>query len=211
MTNTMYPTGENTKIWFIIIRNLDELIFYRMKGIQDKQQGLRMRLRNNQRELQRLMTDFENFGAVVVTGSEVTGMENWLLQSRPRRHAPAVQSPDPLDNTQTTDASTQPTQSTLGDSQISDAASEALAAGTFSDDYTGSSEDDEDEDRSVDTETGLADSSASDSSYLTRSQKKKRKRRKAKKASKKSKKSHKKAEDRKREGSGKSRPRSPSY
>ncbi len=131
MTNTMYPTVENTKILFIIIRNLDELIFYRMKSIQDKQQGLRMRLRNNQRELQRLMTDFENFGAVVVTGSEVTGMENWLVQGRPRRHAPVVQSPDPLDNTQTTDGSTQPTQSTNGDSQISYAASEALAAVLF--------------------------------------------------------------------------------
>ena len=91
-------------------------------------------------------------------------MENWLVQSRPRRHAPAVRSTDPLDNSQTTDASTQPTQSNLGNSQTSDAASEALAAGTFSDDYTGSSEDDEDEERSVNTETGLPDSQGSDSS-----------------------------------------------
>jgi len=46
-----------------------------MKGLQDKQQGLRVRLRNHQREIHRLMTEYENFGAVVVTGQDVPGMD----------------------------------------------------------------------------------------------------------------------------------------
>ena len=122
--------------------------------MQTKQQGLRTRLRNNQREIQRLMTEYENYGAVIVTGNDIADMDAWLSSDRPKRRATAVRSPDPLDLTQTTDGSTQPSQSTLAESQISDAASEALAA-TFSDDYTGSSEEDEEDERSVNTNTGL--------------------------------------------------------
>ena len=118
-------------------------------------------MRNNQREIQRLMKDYEDFGAVRVTGHNISDMDDWLVGKRPKRQAPAVHSPDPLDQTQTTDLSTQPAQSTMGESNISDAASEALAA-PFSDDYTGTSEDDEDEQRSVDTATGLPDTQASD-------------------------------------------------
>jgi hypothetical protein len=66
-----------------------------MKGLQDKQQGLRVRLRNNQREIHRLMTEYENFGAVVVTGQDVPGMDEWLVNSRPKRRAVATQSPNP--------------------------------------------------------------------------------------------------------------------
>ena len=110
-----------------------------------------------------------------------------------------------------TDGSTQPSQSTLGQSQISDAASEALAAGSIEDDYTGESEDEEDEERSVNTETGLPDTQASDSPYETRSSKKKRKKRKAKKESKKEKKNRKRDEKRKGMKRDNSPPRSPSY
>ena len=124
-----------------------------MKSLQDKQQGLRTRLRNNQREIYRLMNDYENFNATVVTGSDIPDMDEWLVEGRPKRRAAKYQSPDPLDQTQTTDASTQP-------SQPSVAASEALAAAEFSDDYTASSEDSEEEERSVNTDTGMPDTQA---------------------------------------------------
>ena len=176
--------------------------------MQDKQQGLRTRLRNNQREIQRLMTAYENFGTVVVSGHDVADMEDWLIQDRPKRRAPAARSPDPLDLTQTTDASTQPSQSSLGDSMISDAASDAIAD-NISDDYTGTSEEEEEESRSVNTETGLPDSQASDSPYLSRSQKRKRK--KAKKVAKQSKKESKLREAREDKKRGGSPLGSPSY
>jgi len=192
----------------LTLRHLDELFFYRMKSMQDKQQGLRTRLRNNQREIQRLMTDYENFGTVAVTGHEVADMEDWLIQERPKRRASAARSPDPLDLTQTTDASTQPSQSSLGDSMISDAASDAIAD-NFSDDYTGSSEEEEEGSRSVNTETGLPDSQASDSPYVSRSQKRKRK--EAKKAAKQAKKERKMRETREDKKRGGSPPGSPSY
>ena len=104
-----------------------------------------------------------------------------------------ARSPDPLDNTQTTDASTQPSQPSIEDSQISDAASEALGQPQFSDDYTGSSDEQEEDERSVNTENGMPDTQESDSPYLTRADKKKRK-----KTAKKTKKRAKK--DKKREG-----------
>jgi hypothetical protein len=182
-----------------------------MKSLQTKQQGLRTRLRNNQAEIQRLMVEYENFGAIVVNGDGITDMNDWLMNSRPKRRASVAGSPDPVENTQLTDASTQPSQSSLGQSQISDAASEALAAGSIEDDFTGESEEDEDEERSVNTETGLPDTQASDSPYVTRSSKKKRKKRKDKKESKKGKKSSKRDDDRKGRKRGKSSPRSPSY
>ncbi len=182
-----------------------------MKGLQDKQQGLRVRLRNNQREIHRLMTEYENFGAVVVTGQDVPGMDEWLVNSRPKRRAVATQSPNPLDNTQCTDASTQPSQPSVGESMISDAASDALEHPNFSDDYTDSSDEVEDEERSVNTDTGLPDTQASDSPYLTRPDKKKKKKRKQKKENKKAKRSSKKMEERKSGRRKKSPPRSPSY
>jgi hypothetical protein len=128
-----------------------------MKSLQTKQQGLRTRLRNNQGEIQRLMVEYENFGAVVVNGNAIQDMDAWLVNSRPRRRASVAASPDAVENTQLTGASTQPSQSSLGQSIISDAASEALAAGSFQDDYTGSSEGDEEENRSVNTDTGLCE------------------------------------------------------
>ena len=127
-----------------------------------------------------------------------------LIERRP----PAGQSPDPVDPTQTIDISTQPSQSTLSESNNSDAASEALGA-TCTDDYTGSSEEDEDEERSVNTETGLQDTQESDSPYLTRTQKRKRKR--DKKEAKKAKKASKKHERRKAKKGGGTPPGSPSY
>jgi len=66
-----------------------------MKGIQDKQQGLRTRLRHNQREISRLMRDYENFGSVVVTGHDVKDMDEWLVDCRPKRRAVVTGSPDP--------------------------------------------------------------------------------------------------------------------
>ena len=114
------------------------------------------------------------FGAIV-TGQDVPGMDEWLVNSRPKRRAAATQSPNPLDNTQFTDASTQPSQPSVGESQISDAASDALEHLNFSDDYTDSSDEVEDEERSVNTDTGLPDTQASDSPYLTRADKKKEK------------------------------------
>ncbi len=180
-----------------------------MKTLQDKQQGLRTRLRNNQREIQRLMKEYEDHGAIRVTGDAIGDMDKWLVQDRPKRRAAVASSPEPIDQSQITDLSTQPTQSTLGESNVSDAASEALAAG-FSDDFTGTSEDDEEEDRSVNTATGLPDTQASDSPYLCRSEKKKRKSKKSKKEVKKKRKARKSGSRR----DGKKRPSppaSPSY
>ena len=200
MTNLIHPNDGEQFVFLQTYATLMSFFIYRMKTMQDKQQGLRTRLRNNQRELQRLMKEYENFGAIVVTGDQVPGMKEWLVNDRPRRRAPVVRSPDPLDNTQTTDGSTQPSQSTIANSQISDAASDI-----FPDDYTASSEEEVEEERSVDTETGLPDTQASDSPYRTRSQKKKRRKKKAKKASKKEKRRNKK------NGGKRSPPNSPSY
>ena len=182
-----------------------------MKSLQEKQQGLRTRLRNNQREIQRLMTDYENFGAVVVSGHDVPGMDDWLVHRRPKRRAPVTRSPDILEQTQTTDVSTQPSQPSVKDSQISDAASEALGQPEFSDDYTGSSDDDEEDERSVNTATGLPDTQASDSPYLARADKKKRKKKKAKKENKKAKKENKREGKKREKKRARSPPRSPSY
>jgi len=181
-----------------------------MKTIQDKQQGLRTRLRNNQHEIYRLMKDYEDHGAIRVTGHAIADMDGWLVKDRPKRRAPDASSPDPVDQTQGTDLSTQPTQSTLGDSNVSDAASEALAA-TFSDDYTGTSEDDEEEERSVNTATGMPDTQASDSPFLSRSEKKKRRSKKSKKEVKKQRKARKKSGSRRHEKKERSPPASPSY
>jgi len=181
-----------------------------MKSMQTKQQGLRTRLRNNQAEIRRLMVEYENLGAIVVNGDGIQDMNDWLVNTRPKRRASVAGSPDAVGNTQLTDNSTQPSQST-SQSQISDAASEALAAGSFEDDYTGESEDEEDEERSVNTETGLPDTQASDSPYETRSSKKKRKKRKAKKEAKKEKKNRKRDEKRKGMKRVNSPPRSSSY
>ncbi len=104
-----------------------------MKSLQDKQQGLRTRLRHNQREIQRLLMDYENFGLTVVNGNDVPDMDTWLVNDRPKRRAQVNHSPGPIDYTQTTDGSTQPSQPSLADSQISDAASEALGSNLFSD------------------------------------------------------------------------------
>jgi len=98
----------------------------------------------------------------------------------------------------------------LGESNVSDAASEALAA-IFSDDYTGTSEDDEEEERSVNTATGMPDTQASDSPYLTRSEKKKKKSKKAKKEVKKKRKARKKSGSRRDGKMERSPPASPSY
>ena len=70
----------------------------------------------------------------------------------------------------------QPSQPSLADSQISDAASEALGGNLFSDDYTGSSEDHkEEEERSVNTETGMPDTQASDSPKRRKGSRRRRK------------------------------------
>ena len=139
-------------------------------------------MRNNQMKIARLMEEYETLDAVVVSGSAITDMDEWLVQPKKRRRAVEVKC-DPLDNTQTTDNSHR-SQSSVGDSQISDAASEALAQGEFSDDFTGEDEEDEDAVRSVDTRTGLPDSQITDRSYDDYKEKKKRKK-KAKKAEKK--------------------------
>jgi hypothetical protein len=94
---------------------------------------------------------------------------------------------------------------------ISDAASDALEHPNFSDDYTDLSDEVEDEKRSVNTDTGLPDTQASDSPYLTRADKKKKKKRKQKKEDKKAKKNSKKREESKSDRRKKSPPRSPSY
>jgi len=157
------------------------------------------------------MFDYENFGAVIVTGHEIPDMDEWLVNQRPKRKAPLTRSPEPLDNTQTTDASTQPSQPSLAESKISDAESEAIANTPFSDDFTDSSDDKEDEERSVNTDTGLPDTQASDSPYLSRTEKKKRKKKKAKKESKRAKKHPKKEGSHRRNRRERDPPRSPSY
>ena len=143
-----------------------QLLLYRMKDIQNKQVGLRARLRNNQKEIKRLMTDYDNVGSVTVSDSEVIDMKEWLQEDRPCRRAAAVQSPNALECTQTTDGSTQPSQTFVETPRISDAASEALREGEFDDDYTGSSEEDENQERSVNTDSGLPDTQSSENSKL---------------------------------------------
>ena len=58
-----------------------------MKSLATKQQGLRTRLRNNQAEIQRLMVEYENFGAIVVNEDGIQDMNDWLVNSRPKRRA----------------------------------------------------------------------------------------------------------------------------
>ena len=179
-----------------------------MKDLASKQNKLAIQLRNNQKEIDRLMDEYETLDAVVVSGSAVEDMDSWLQQPRKRRH-PAEVKCEQLDSTQTTDNSRH-SQSSAGESLVSDAASEALAAADFSDDFTGDDEDLENEERSVDTRTGMPDSQLTDGSYDDHKEKKKKRRKKAKKAQKKSVK-----EGRRKEGNNKrkrrSPPRSPSY
>ena len=201
-----HPFGKGCTSYVLLILCFYELLYDRMKDIQSRQVGLRARLRNNQREVKRLMTDYENCGSVIVRGSDGADMAEWLQQDRPRRRAAAEQSPNALNCTQTTDASTQPSQTSISNSQISDAASEALRQGLLDDDYTGSSEEEENEERSVNTESGLPDTQASDSPYQPRNKKRKRKEKKSKKG-KKERKGHKKG---KKDGD-RSGPSSPSY
>ena len=115
-----------------------------MKDLGTKQNKLAIRLRNNQREIDRLMDEYETLDAVVVSGSDIKDMEEWLVQPRKRRRASEVKC-EPLDNTQTTDTSHH-SQSSGGETFVSDAASDALAGeGEFSDDVTGDDEDSENE------------------------------------------------------------------
>jgi len=184
------------------------LQFCRMKDLGSKQNKLAMQLRNNQKEIERLMEEYETLDAVIVSGSAVEDMDDWLEQPRKRRHAAEVKC-DILDNTQTTDNS-QHSQSVSGESLVSDAASEALGTAEFSDDFTGESEDSENEERSVDTRTGMPDSQLTDGTYDDQKEKKKKRRKKAKKAKKQSVK-----ESKEKEGNTKKKrsspPRSPSY
>lgn len=99
--------------------------------MQEKQQGLRVGLRNNQREIARLIGDYQNVGAIIVTGHDVPNMDDWVVNDRPIRSAAAVRFPEPLGNTQATDASTQPSQPSMADSKISDAAYDLLPIQTF--------------------------------------------------------------------------------
>ena len=103
-----HPFGDGTTVSVPLILFFYELLLDRMKDIQNNQIGLRARLRNNQREIKRLMTDYDNYGAVIVRGSEVADMNEWLQLDRPRRRAATDQSPNVLDCTQTTDGSTHP-------------------------------------------------------------------------------------------------------
>lgn len=80
-------------------------------------------------------SDCQNFGAIIVAGHDAPDMDYWIINQHPKRIAPAVRSPGPLDNTQMTDSSTQPSQPTIDDSQISGAASELLANPNIADDY----------------------------------------------------------------------------
>ena len=153
-----------------------------MKDLGFKQNKLAIRLRNNQREINRLMEEYETLDAVVVSGSDIQDMDEWLVQPKRKRRAAEIMS-EGMANTQTTESS-DPSQRSAGESNVSDAASDCLAHGEFSDDFTGEDEDDEDEKRSVDTRTGMPDSQLTDASYDEQIEKKKRKKKK-KKASKK--------------------------
>ena len=95
------------------------------------------------------MEEYEILDAIVVRGSDIKDMDDWLVQPKKRRRATEVKC-EPLENTQTTDNSPY-SQSSGGESQVSDAASEALRHGELSDDYTGEDEEEEDERRSVDS------------------------------------------------------------
>ncbi len=149
-----------------------------MKDLGFKQNKLAIRLRNNQREINRLMEEYETLDAVVVSGSDIKDMDEWLVQPRRKRRAAEIMS-EGMANTQTTESS-DPTQRSAGESNVSDAASDCLAHGEFSDDFTGEDEDDEDEKQSVDTRTGMPDSQLTDASYDEQIEKKKRKKKKKK-------------------------------
>ena len=82
--------------------------------------------------------------------------------------------------------------------------------GELSDDYTGESEEDEDEERSVNTDTGLPDSQLSDGKYDDAREKKKRKK-KRKKAAKKEIRKAKRKEEKNTKWKGPPRPLSLSY
>jgi len=172
-----------------------------MKTLGSRQNKLAIKLRNNQREVNRLIEEYQTWDAVVVSGRDVLDMDEWLVQPKRRRRA-AEDKNEPIENTQTTESSLH-SQLSAGDSQISDAASEALAQGEYSDDYTGEDEEDEDEERSVDTCTGLPDSQLTDGTYDEQIDKKKRK--------KKTKKAKKKAKRSRRKSTSRSPPLSPSY
>ena len=130
------------------------------------------------------MDEYETLDAVVVKGGQITDMDDWLVQPRKKRRATEVKS-EPLENTQTTDTSYR-SQSSPGDSKVSDAASDIWAEVEYSDDYTGEDEESENEERSVDTRIGLPDSQLTDGTYDEQKEKKKR-RKKAKKAANKAK------------------------
>ena len=85
-----------------------------------------------------------------------------------------------------------------------------ITIGELSDDYTGESEDDEDTEWSVNTDTGLPDSQLSDGKYDDAREKKKRKK-KRKKAAKREIRKAKRKEEKNTKSKGPPRPRSPSY
>ena len=76
-----------------------------MKDLTSKQSGLRTRLRNNQRELYRLLQAYENCGMTIVSGSAIADMDEWLVRRNPKRRASEAPSPHPLEQTQTTETS----------------------------------------------------------------------------------------------------------
>jgi len=99
-----------------------------MRDLNSKQIGLRTRLRNNQAELYRLLHAYENCGLTIISGSEVVDMGEWLVRRNPKRQATVVASPQPLEQTQTTETSASQPSDTQG-TEASDAASEALRQG----------------------------------------------------------------------------------
>ena len=85
--------------------------------------GLRLRLKNAQAEVWRLMHVYENWGIVTVKGSAIV-MSEWLVSGRPKRSAHVDKSPD---------ASQLPSQS---DASQQSEPTVSLASDAFSDDVT---------------------------------------------------------------------------
>ncbi len=134
-------------------------------------------------ELTRLMTEYEYLGVEILEAPTRADMSTWLANDRPRRRAAIPPSPG-TQLTQSTDASNTSQQS--GDCVLSD-------------DYTCSEESSRGvetvEERSVNTETGMADTQLTDETFSPEEKKRRKKEKRQKKERKALKKVNRREED----------------
>ena len=148
------------------------LFIYRLKTLQNKTNGLRLSLKNNQAELHRLCQVYDNWDVIPVKGSNVD-LTDWLVSDRPKRKAKVNKSPDPSQPGSQSDFS-QGTEDSVG----------AQSNVSYGDDVTEDGEDDETSKRSGDTETGRPDTQETEESYDDVEERRKKKKAKKKSAKK---------------------------